>query len=83
MYWHASAGTWKGENHMGAQLAYSPAEAAELGGISMSKLYEEVRKERLTIRKLGRRSLITHEDLQAWLNGLPKKPTPLREIGAV
>ena len=60
MYWHASAGTWKGENHMGAQLAYSPAEAAELGGISMSKLYEEVRKERLTIRKLGRRSLITH-----------------------
>jgi hypothetical protein len=41
-----------------------------------------VRKERLTIRKLGRRSLITHEDLQAWLSALPKKPTHLREIGA-
>ena len=68
---------------MGTQLAYSPAKAAEVGGISMSKLYEEVRKERLTIRKLGRRSLITHEDLQAWLNGLPKKPTPLREIGTL
>jgi len=61
---------------MGAQLAYSPAEAAKLGGISMSKLYEEVRKERLTIRKLGRRSLIAHEDLRAWLNGLPKKAIP-------
>ena len=68
---------------MSAQLAYSPAEAAELGGISMSKLYEEVREERLTIRKLGRRSLITHEDLQAWLRGLPKKTSVLREIGAV
>jgi excisionase family DNA binding protein len=83
MYWHVSAGTWKGEYQMGAQLAYSPAEAAKLGGISMSKLYEEVRKERLTIRKLGRRSLIAHEDLRAWLNGLPKKPSSLREIGAV
>jgi excisionase family DNA binding protein len=69
----------EGETHMGAQLAYSPAEAAELGGISMSRLYQEVRKQRLTIRKLGRRSLITHSDLEAWLNGLPKKKAPLAE----
>jgi excisionase family DNA binding protein len=60
-----------------APLAYSPAEAAKLGGISVGKIYEEARANRLTIRKSGRRSLITHRDLEAWLNGLPKKLTPL------
>jgi excisionase family DNA binding protein len=61
---------------MSEQLAYSPAEAAELSGISLAKLYEEARQNRLTIRKSGRRSLITRGDLEAWLNGLPKKPNP-------
>src|SRR5215467_820999 len=36
-------------------LAYSPAEAAKLGGISVGKIYEEARANRLTIRKSGRR----------------------------
>ena len=62
---------------MSEQLAYSPAEAAELGGISLAKLYDEARKNRLTIRKSGRRSLITHRDLEAWLDGLPKKSAPM------
>jgi excisionase family DNA binding protein len=77
-----SAGTWKGETSMSGQLAYSPAEAAELGGISLAKLYDEARHNRLTIRKSGRRSLITHRDLEAWLNGLPKKPAPLANSAA-
>jgi len=76
---HVCARTWKGETSMSEQLAYSPAEAAELGGISLAKLYDEARKNRLTIRKSGRRSLITHRDLEAWLNGLPKKRAPLAE----
>ena len=76
-----SAGTWKGED-MSEQLAYSPAEAAEIGGISLAKLYEEARNNRLTIRKSGRRSLITHRDLEAWLDGLPKKPAPLANSAA-
>jgi len=78
-----SAGTWKGETGMSEQLAYSPAEAAELGGISLAKLYDEARHNRLTIRKSGRRSLITHRDLEAWLSGLPKKPTPLANAETV
>jgi excisionase family DNA binding protein len=64
---------------MSEQLAYSPAEAAELSGISLAKLYDEARHNRLTIRKSGRRSLITHRDLETWLNGLPKKPAALAE----
>jgi excisionase family DNA binding protein len=67
----------EGQNTMSDQLAYSPAEAAKLGGISLAKLYEEARNNRLIIRKSGRRSLITHHDLEAWLSELPKKPTPL------
>jgi excisionase family DNA binding protein len=76
------ARTWKGEISMSEQLAYSPTEAAELGGISLAKLYEEVRNNRLIIRKSGRRSLITHRDLEAWLDGLPKKPAPLASSAA-
>jgi excisionase family DNA binding protein len=67
----------KAKPAMSEQLAYSPAEAAELGGISLAKLYSEARNNRLTIRKSGRRSLITHRDLEAWLNALPKKTAPL------
>jgi excisionase family DNA binding protein len=67
---------------MNEQLAYSPAEAARLGGISLAKLYEEARNNRLTIRKSGRRSLITHHDLEAWLSELPKKQAPLASSAA-
>jgi len=76
---HVRIRTWKGETSMNEQLAYSPVEAAELGGISLAKLYEEARHNRLVIRKSGRRSLITHRDLQAWLDALPKKLTPLAD----
>jgi len=63
-------------------LAYSPAEAAKLGGISVGKIYEEARNNRLIIRKSGRRSLITHRDFEAWLNGLPQKLAPLANSAA-
>jgi excisionase family DNA binding protein len=76
---HVRARTWKVETNMNEQLAYSPAEAAELGGISLAKLYDEARNNRLTIRKSGRRSLVTHRDLETWLNGLPKKIAPLAQ----
>lgn len=65
-----------------APLAYSPAEAAKIGGVSVGKIYEEARANRLTIRKSGRRSLITHRDLEAWLSRLPKKPAPVIDSAA-
>jgi len=48
----------------------------------LAKLYEEARNNRLIIRKSGRRSLITHRDFEAWLNGLPQKPPPLANSAA-
>jgi hypothetical protein len=32
-----------------------------------------VRREELTIRKAGRSSIVTHDDLMAWINSLPVK----------
>jgi len=79
-------GTWAPEHgkakNMSDRLAYSPAEAAELASISLAKLYEEARNNRLIIRKSGRRSLITHRDFEAWLDGLPQKLAPLANSAA-
>jgi len=41
-------------------------------GIGRSKFYAEVRAGRIRVRKLGKRTLITMSDAQAWLDGLPE-----------
>jgi excisionase family DNA binding protein len=51
--------------------ACSIAEAAERAGISRSTAYEEIRRGRLRVRKIGRRSIITDEDYRRWLDELP------------
>ena len=49
-------------------LAYSVPEAARLCGISRAFLYSEIKKGRgPKLTKIGRRSLISHEALIAWL----------------
>jgi excisionase family DNA binding protein len=40
--------------------------------ISRSQMYEEVAEGRLRLRKVGAKSLIAHEDAEAWLESLPK-----------
>jgi hypothetical protein len=35
-------------------------------------LFEEIRKGNITARKVGRRTIITIDDLDAWLKSLPK-----------
>lgn len=56
------------------RLAYSIVEAARISGISRSKFYEVVANRELPVRKLGRRTLILHDDLAAWLRALPTSP---------
>jgi excisionase family DNA binding protein len=53
------------------RLFYSVQEAAETVGIGLTKLREEIRAKRLIARKLGRRTLISAEDLNAWASSLP------------
>jgi excisionase family DNA binding protein len=54
------------------KIFYSVHEAAKAAGIGLTKLREEIRAKRLIARKLGRRSLISAEDLNAWASNLPQ-----------
>jgi excisionase family DNA binding protein len=66
---------------MNERLAYSPDEAFKLAGIGRSKGYAEIKAGRLRAKKLGRRTLITAEDLQAWLQALPTRVEDSRKAG--
>ena len=56
------------------RMALSIAEAAVEAGVARDKVYEAIREGRLEARKWGRRTLITYDALQRFINGLP----PLR-----
>lgn len=52
--------------------AYSILEFCERFSIGRSKVYEEISSGRLVAHKLGRRTLITNTDAEAWLISLPR-----------
>ena len=54
-------------------LALGIFEAARAAGVSRSTIFEEIKVGRLKARKAGRRTLILHEDLAAWLASLPHR----------
>jgi excisionase family DNA binding protein len=53
--------------------AMSVEQAAKAAGVGRTLLFEEIRKGRITARKVGRRTIITTEALDAWLKSLPVK----------
>jgi excisionase family DNA binding protein len=53
--------------------AMSVEEAAKAAGVVRTMLFEEIRKGHITARKVGRRTIITIDDLDAWLKSLPTK----------
>jgi excisionase family DNA binding protein len=46
-------------------------EAAQIAGIGRSTLYQALSTGQLRARKLGRRTIILHQDLRVWLDDLP------------
>jgi excisionase family DNA binding protein len=56
------------------KLGYSVVEAARLSGLSRSLIYSQLKEGTLVARKLGRRTIITHEELRRFINSL----APLR-----
>jgi excisionase family DNA binding protein len=52
-------------------VAYSIPEAARAASIGTTKLRKEIRAGRLRARKLGKRSIITANDLENWAAALP------------
>jgi excisionase family DNA binding protein len=54
--------------------AMSVEEAAKAAGIGRTLLFGEIRKGHITARKVGRRTIITTDELNLWLKSLPVKP---------
>ena len=52
----------------GARLAYSVAEAAWITGLSRDLLYDQMRAGKLAYLKVGRRRIITRQQLEAFLS---------------
>jgi len=57
---------------VGNRLAYSVATAAIAVGVSETVIKQEIAAGRLSIKKVGRRTLIRRTDLQTWLDSLPE-----------
>ena len=55
------------------KFTFRTREAAAAAGVSLSKLYMELRAGRLQARKMGGITIILREDLHAWLRDLPAK----------
>jgi excisionase family DNA binding protein len=56
---------------MNNPIAVTIPEAVKLSGMSRTAIYEALRKNAITAKKAGRRTLITFADLQAYLASLP------------
>ena len=54
-------------DHSSNKLAYGIADAVQATSVGRSFLYEEIKAGRLKTFKVGTRTLITAENLSAWL----------------
>jgi excisionase family DNA binding protein len=60
-------------------LAYDVLTAAEKVGVGRSTIFEEIKNGNLVARKVGRRTLIRHDDLAAWTAALPERAISARK----
>lgn len=52
------------------KFAYTLSEVSAISGIGNTKLYEALKAGKLPAKKLGKRTLILHKDLEAFMNSL-------------
>lgn len=57
--------------HLVDKLAFSIEEAVQSSSLGQTSIYQAIREGKLIMRKYGSRSVITRDDLVAFLNGLP------------
>ena len=53
------------------KLSYSINDACDEINCGRTKIYQEIAAGKIKVRKLGKRSIILADDLQAYLNSLP------------
>jgi excisionase family DNA binding protein len=56
----------------GPRAAHSIAETCALTGLGRDSIYSAIRSGKLLARKLGKRTLVTDDDLRRFLAGLPR-----------
>ena len=61
------------------QRAMSVRGFCESVGIGRTRFYQEVKTGRLRVRKVGRRTIVTSDDAEDWLNRLPVLQEPFNE----
>lgn len=57
-------------------LAYDIKGLVKATGRKRSSIYKDIREGLLVVRKAGRSTVILHEDVMAWLRGLPRLMPP-------
>jgi excisionase family DNA binding protein len=55
----------------GSKPAYTIEEASRASTVGRVSIYEEINAGKLKARKIGRRTVILHDDLMDWLASLP------------
>jgi excisionase family DNA binding protein len=55
------------DNQMTEPLAVAIPEAARISGVGRSTIYSEISKGNLKIHKVGRRTVVTLQNLREWL----------------
>ena len=63
------------------KLAVNIVEAAQAAGVSRSTLYDEIRRGRLQVRKIGRRTVVSIQELKSWLEAKPHTTHRAHVIG--
>ena len=58
----------------GPRLAYTVTQAARALGLSKSMIYDQLRSRRLASVRVGKRRIITRQQIDAWLADLPAEP---------
>ena len=64
---------------MAAPISYSIRGAVAASGICRSTLYELIGTGKLRKRKVGRKTIIMHDDLKAVLEALPDSDPPAKK----
>lgn len=54
------------------QLSYSIQEVSDLVGLGKTKIYAAIKSGELKARKYGKRTLVLKQDVEAFLNNLPR-----------
>ncbi|WP_336511999.1 helix-turn-helix domain-containing protein [Sphingomonas arenae] len=60
-----------GEQTVPTPIAITIPEAVRLSGLSRTALYDALKRQHITAKKAGRRTLISFTDLEAYLASLP------------